>query len=133
MKILFNSPRSSTISRTTENTGFTCAHCAAAVAPLANGGYRNHCPVCLYSLHVDVVPGDRAHRCRALMRPVAVEYHSAKGHMIVHACAGCGQRRRNRVAEDPHQGDDLDAVIALMHAGLARGEADGGRPWRSPV
>ncbi|MGH4033535.1 RNHCP domain-containing protein [Actinomycetota bacterium Odt1-20B] len=102
------------MSRTTENTGFTCEDCGKAVAPLVNGSYRNHCPHCLHSLHVDIAPGDRASDCRALMRPVAVEYHSAKGHMIVHQCTGCGTRRRNRMAEDPHQGDDLDTVLALM-------------------
>ena len=32
--------------RTTENTGFTCAQCSAAVDSLSNGGYRNHCPHC---------------------------------------------------------------------------------------
>ena len=42
------------------NQSFTCANCGAAVSPLAGGGYRNHCPVCLHSLHVDVNPGDRA-------------------------------------------------------------------------
>ncbi len=38
--------------------GFVCAHCGQTVEPL---GYtsRNHCPHCLYSLHVDIHPGDR--------------------------------------------------------------------------
>ncbi|MGI5259155.1 RNHCP domain-containing protein [Streptomyces angustmyceticus] len=105
------------MSRTTENTGFTCGKCGEAVAPLVNGSYRNHCPHCLHSLHVDLSPGDRANDCRALMRPVAVEHHSAKGYMIVHRCTGCGTRNRNRMADDPHQGDDLDTVLALMRSG----------------
>jgi hypothetical protein len=84
------------------------------VAPLVNGSYRNHCPHCLYSRHVDEHPGDRAAGCRALMRPVAVEHHPAKGLMLVHRCTSCGARRRNRTAEDPRQGDDLDRVLALM-------------------
>ncbi|MFE1762902.1 RNHCP domain-containing protein [Streptomyces angustmyceticus] len=105
------------MSRTTENTGFTCGNCGEAVAPLVNGSYRNHCPHCLHSLHVDLSPGDRANDCRALMRPVAVEHHSAKGYMIVHRCTGCGTRNRNRMADDPHQGDDLDTVLALMRSG----------------
>ncbi|MFG2833217.1 RNHCP domain-containing protein [Streptomyces sp. NPDC048434] len=110
----FDSLRSSTISRTTENTGFNCENCGKVVAALVNGSYRNHCPHCLHSLHVDLSPGDRANDCRALMRPVAVEHHSAKGYMIVHLCTGCGTRRRNRMADDPRQGDDLDTVLALM-------------------
>ncbi|MFI1666204.1 RNHCP domain-containing protein [Streptomyces wuyuanensis] len=114
----FDSLRSGTISRTTENTGFTCENCGRAVAALVNGSYRNHCPYCLHSLHVDISPGDRANDCRALMRPVAVEHHSAKGYMIVHRCTGCGTRRRNRTADDPRQGDDLDTVLAVMRLGL---------------
>lgn len=90
---------------------------------LANGGYRNHCPYCLHSLHVDISPGDRANDCRALMRPVAVEHHSAKGYMIVHQCTGCGTRGRNRMADDPHHGDDLDTVLALMHPAVRDHEA----------
>ncbi|MFF0550050.1 RNHCP domain-containing protein [Streptomyces sp. NPDC004311] len=123
----FDSPRSSVISRTTENTGFTCGNCGRTVVRLINGSYRNHCPHCLHSLHVDVSPGDRANDCRALMRPVAVEHHSAKGYMIVHQCTGCGARCRNRMADDPHQGDDLDVVLSLMSAG--RPEAGYGK-WR---
>ncbi|MGW7641379.1 RNHCP domain-containing protein [Streptomyces decoyicus] len=111
------------MSRTTENTGFTCGNCGKIVAALANGSYRNHCPRCLHSLHVDVSPGDRANDCQALMRPVAVEHHSAKGYMIVHQCTGCGTRGRNRMADDPHQGDDLDTVIALMHRAIGHHEA----------
>ncbi|MFI1828188.1 RNHCP domain-containing protein [Streptomyces sp. NPDC020412] len=113
----FDSLRSSAISRTIENTGFTCENCGTAVTPLVNGSYRNHCPFCLHSLHVDVSPGDRANDCRALMRPVAVEHHSAKGYMLVHQCTGCGARRRNRMAHDPRQGDDLDSVLVLMRVG----------------
>ncbi|MET7279083.1 RNHCP domain-containing protein [Kribbella sp. NPDC005582] len=97
------------MSRSTENTGFTCAHCAAGVSPLTNGSYRNHCPDCLYSLHVDITPGDRENPCGALMRPVQLEHHSAKGYMLVHECLTCGTRRRNRIAPD-----DLDQILILM-------------------
>ena len=72
---------------------------------------------------MDVSPGDRANDCHALMRPVAVEHHSAKGYMIVHQCTGCGTRGRNRMADDPHQGDDLDTVLALMHKAISHHEA----------
>ena len=51
------------------NNAFTCVHCGAEVKPLHNGPVRNHCPVCLYSLHVDVQPGDRANDCRGPMAP----------------------------------------------------------------
>jgi RNHCP domain len=85
------------------------------VPPLTNGSYRNHCPWCLWSKHVDAArPGDRAGVCRGLMRPVAVEHRSGKGMVIVHRCTVCGFMRPNRVAEDQVQGDSIDAVIGLM-------------------
>ena len=40
------------------NNSFTCANCGTLVHPLQNGSVRNHCPACLHSLHVDVMPGD---------------------------------------------------------------------------
>ncbi|MFI5734263.1 RNHCP domain-containing protein [Kribbella sp. NPDC051587] len=117
----FRLARSSTISRSTENTGFTCAQCGIAVSPLANGSYRNHCPECLYSLHVDITPGDRANPCGARMRPIALEHHPAKGYMLVHQCLYCGFRRRNRVAQDPHQPDNLDQILTLLPGWSPRG------------
>ena len=74
------------MSRKTENSAFICAHCHKAVLPLSNGSYRNHCPHCLYSLHMDEKPGDRASRCGGLMRPVGIVRHSKKGLQIIHRC-----------------------------------------------
>lgn len=88
--------------------------------PLANGGYRNHCPECLWSRHLDISPGDRQSSCRALMRPVAVEQRGGKGLVIVHQCTGCGFSRPNRIADDLVQGDCVDALIALGQAGGRR-------------
>ncbi|WP_265181671.1 RNHCP domain-containing protein [Geomicrobium sp. JCM 19055] len=48
------------------------------VEPLENGSYRNHCPSCLYSKHVDVIPGDRASTCHSLMEPIDLKSHSKK-------------------------------------------------------
>jgi hypothetical protein len=50
-----------------------------------------------------------------MMRPVGVDARSGKGLVIVHECQACGFQRANRLADDPVQGDDIDAVIALMH------------------
>ncbi len=52
---------------------FKCGHCRAFIGPTIGGGrHRNHCPLCLYSRHVDDRrPGDRAGACRSLMAPVA--------------------------------------------------------------
>ncbi|MBU1911151.1 RNHCP domain-containing protein, partial [Patescibacteria group bacterium] len=43
---------------------FVCEHCSAQVNPLEKGTYRNHCPHCLFSKHVDLeCPGDRKSPC----------------------------------------------------------------------
>jgi hypothetical protein len=102
------------IARKTENTGFTCTHCGARVEPLPTGSYRNHCPVCLWSRHLDNVPGDRASSCGGAMQAVAVDYSGAKGFIVVHRCRRCGVERRNRAAPD-----DTDALIAVMGAAAA--------------
>jgi len=84
------------------------------VAPLSNGSFRNHCPACLWSKHVDHKPGDRASGCHGLMRPDRLESRSGKGLVIVHRCTACGLARANRIADDINQGDDIDAIISLM-------------------
>ena len=104
------------MAKTNENTGFVCLHCGAHVLPVTNGSYRNHCPYCLWSLHVDDVrPGDRQSPCRSLMRPVQVR-KTKKGYQVLHVCTGCGKRQPNKVALDTVQ-DDFDALLALMAAG----------------
>ena len=105
------------MSRKSENTGFTCEHCGREVPPLTNGSYRNHCPFCLYSKHVDVLPGDRMRECGGLMAPVRLQYKSGKGFQVVHRCLRCGKEQANRVAEDTIQPDDIEALIALQTSG----------------
>lgn len=96
------------------NAAFVCLHCGLGVLPLANGSVRNHCPGCLYSLHLDVFPGDRAADCGGLMVPASVEQHPKKGWMIVHVCLACGYTGRNKAAlDDPGQPDSYDAVLHL--------------------
>lgn len=96
------------------NAAFECLHCGAQVLPLSNGSVRNHCPECLYSLHLDIFPGDRAADCGGLLRPFGVEQHSKKGWFIVSRCERCGYVSRNKAAlDDPVQPDNFDAIIAL--------------------
>ena len=101
------------MSRKTENTGFICAHCGTEIIPLANGSYRNHCPRCLYSLHIDNLPGDRANVCLGLMAPVGIRSNSKKGYQLIHRCNKCGTQKVNRVAPD-----DMEAVIVMMRHGF---------------
>jgi hypothetical protein len=81
---------------------FKCVNCRAFIGPTVSGGrHRNHCPLCLYSRHVDGRrPGDRASDCGAKMAPVG-RFTRADGEpMILHRCLGCGFARANRLAAD---------------------------------
>lgn len=84
---------------------FSCEHCGAAVH---GDGFTNHCPQCLWSKHVDVDPGDRAHSCRGLMRPVRLEGNTPS-YTIVHRCEVCGAERRVRTART----DNPESLLAL--------------------
>lgn len=96
------------------NTGFTCVQCGREVPPLAAAGCRNHCPFCLYSRHVDVLPGDRANECGGVLEPVGVLVDARKGYVIVHRCRSCGELKRNRAAsEDPVCPDDFEVLLSL--------------------
>lgn len=87
---------------------FVCEHCGKKVSKL---GYtsRDHCPYCLYSKHVDNMPGDREEDCKGLLKPVQVELDSKKGYVIIYKCEKCGAIRKNKAAVD----DDKDLLIKL--------------------
>jgi len=111
---------------------FKCGHCRAFVGPTISGGkHRNHCPLCLYSRHVDLGhPGDRRCECRSLMEPIGICTRRGE-ELIVHRCLGCGAERVCRIAADDNpvplgelpfvpypgraaeQGDDADVDPAL--------------------
>ena len=100
--------------RCVRNEGFVCGHCGVRVEPLANGSCRNHCPQCLWSKHVDDVPGDRASRCGGMMECVAVEPDARRGWMLAHRCTRCGAMRCNRAAiDDPRQPDCIEALARV--------------------
>lgn len=89
---------------------FQCEHCGKEVQPLARGSYRNHCPFCLYSKHVDHDgPGDRASSCLGLMQPTGIDQDGKKGWMIIHRCTECGKTIRNKSAPDDDVTAPLDA------------------------
>ncbi len=96
-----------------ENTGFHCLNCEAYVEPVTNGSFRNHCPFCLWSRHVDGIrPGDRMSSCGAPMKPIGLT-RKKKGLQIVHACTCCGKSQPNKVAFNTIQ-DDFEAILAFM-------------------
>lgn len=101
------------LSRKEKNQGFICENCGGKILPLNNGSYRNHCPYCLHSKHVDIRPGDRKSNCKGLMQPVDLKYHSNKGYQIVHCCLICGEQQVNKVAENTNQYDDLMQLVQI--------------------
>ncbi|MBN2801346.1 MAG: RNHCP domain-containing protein [Deltaproteobacteria bacterium] len=90
---------------------FTCLHCGAEVPPMGHTA-RDHCPHCLRSLHVDVVPGDRANPCGGLMDPVGVELAGERV-TIHYRCRACGEQHRNKALLDGAQPDTWRAIVAL--------------------
>ena len=98
---------------TKNDDSFVCVHCGKEVPPLGYSS-RNHCPKCLCSKHVDVLPGDRASDCGGVMDPIRVETDSRKGFIIIHKCRKCGYVSKNRAAhEAKEQPDSLNKLIKL--------------------
>ena len=100
------------------DNGFICAHCGREVLPL---GYtsRNHCPFCLWSLHVDINPGDRANPCGGPLEPVSAVPDPKRGYVITHKCDKCGAISRNKTAHEAKiQPDDMELIIKLTAGSL---------------
>ena len=83
--------------------------------------HRNHCPFCLWSLHVDrEVAGDRDDICHGLMEPIGLTFkhegvdkygQKKQGElMLVHRCQRCGKVSINRVAGD----DDPQKILEIL-------------------
>jgi len=89
------------------NDAFTCENCGYKVKP-AKHTSRNHCPKCLYSKHVDIIPGDRKEICHGLMIPIEYDYKKRK-YIIIHKCLKCGAIGRNKCAAD----DDIDQLLLM--------------------
>jgi uncharacterized CHY-type Zn-finger protein len=92
------------------DNSFICAHCKKNVSKL---GYtsRNHCPQCLHSVHVDIIPGDRQNECQGIMQPVDIELSAKKGKVIVHKCLKCGMIKKNVSAQD----DSETRILAVIN------------------
>ena len=90
---------------------FRCGHCHYDVPTDAPGtAHRNHCPTCLWSLHVDDdVPGDRDADCGGSMEPIGVSVRDDGEWALVHRCAGCSTVHVNRIA-----GDDNPLVLMRL-------------------
>jgi hypothetical protein len=95
---------------------FRCQHCDRDVPP-GISRVRDHCPWCLRSLHVDVVPGDRAAGCGGVMDPFALELGGRAEAVIRYRCRLCGYEHRNRAALDVQPADDPESLRRLAALG----------------
>lgn len=109
------------MARKTENSDFVCLMCNKHVKAIAKGTIRNHCPFCLFSVHVDILPGDRASNCHGLMRPVAVISRGKKGWQIVHECEICKHEQPNKTADD----DDINEISKIMKSYAEKMQKEG--------
>ena len=84
---------------TKNDKGFICKNCAELIEPLKYSS-RNHCPRCLHSLHLDIMPGDRLNDCGGILEPFLTQPDSKKGWIINFKCKRCGKIIKNKAAKD---------------------------------
>ena len=84
---------------------FRCAVCGTAVH---GTGYTDHCPKCLWSMHVDMEPGDRASECHGMMRPVHALLQGGV-FTIDYLCDRCGAKKSTKAAPE----DSRDVITSL--------------------
>ena len=88
---------------------FKCENCNTLVNKL-NYTARDHCPICLYSKHLDINPGDRLNTCHGLMQPIGIEKYKDT-FKIIYKCLECGEIHKNKMADD----DNMDLIIELSN------------------
>lgn len=86
---------------------FICENCGYSVEKL-NYTARDHCPSCLYSKHVDIMPGDRSNLCMGLMKPIGIEKFRDT-YKIIYKCSKCGNIHKNIMAND----DNYEVIVKL--------------------
>ena len=86
---------------------FVCENCNKMVKKL-NYSARDHCNYCLYSKHVDIMPGDRQNTCHGLLKPIGIEKYK-NTYKIIYKCEKCHLTHKNIMAND----DNFDKIIEL--------------------
>lgn len=92
---------------TMRDESFICEFCGKQVEK-ANYTARDHCPYCLVSKHVDILPGDRQNKCQGLLMPIGIEKFK-DNFKIIYKCSKCGELHKNIVLKD----DSMDKIIEL--------------------
>lgn len=90
-----------------KDESFVCENCKNLVKKLEYSA-RDHCPICLYSKHVDINPGDRLNTCKGLLKPIGIEKYRDT-YKIIYKCLKCGCIHKNIMALD----DNMDLIIEL--------------------
>ena len=86
---------------------FICDNCKKEVQKLLYTA-RDHCNFCLYSKHVDILPGDRKNNCHGLLKPIGIEKYRDT-FKIIYKCEKCHMIHKNIMADD----DNMDLIIEL--------------------
>ncbi len=94
---------------TMKDEEFICENCNQKVKKL-NYTARDHCPYCLYSKHVDILPGDRKNTCKGLLKPIGIEKFK-DSFKIIYQCQKCKEIHKNIMAKD----DNMDLIITLSN------------------
>lgn len=92
---------------TMRDENFICENCGYTVEKL-NYTARDHCPNCLYSKHVDILPGDRSNTCLGLLEPIGIEKFKDT-FKIIYKCQKCNKIHKNIIAKD----DNMNIIISL--------------------
>jgi len=82
---------------------FRCFNCGELIK---GNGYTDHCPKCLYSMHVDINPGDRLSNCHGIMKPIKVETIGGVNY-IYYICEKCGYKHRVKASDK----DNMNLII----------------------
>ncbi len=105
-----------------KNIYFQCKNCERKISKEKVIGtlYRNHCPHCLYSIDIDLSPGDRNSKCKGVMMPIGLTFKKEgkdkygkqrQGElMIIHECKKCKKFSINRIAGD----DNSDSILQIF-------------------
>lgn len=95
---------------------FICINCSKKVS---GDGYTDHCPHCLYSVHVDINPGDRMSSCGGTMKPLGVK-RSGEKYIIYYVCQDCNYSHEVKMNKD----DNLKEII-LLSTNIIKNDGEG--------
>jgi hypothetical protein len=87
---------------------FNCLNCGLKVK---GDGYTNHCPICLWSRHMDINPGDRANTCQGMMEPIGV-IKKGEVYYLTHRCQLCKKTANIKVQPN----DNFELVLKISQS-----------------